>query len=319
MTGEFIQNRSDGTTQSEMYLASLGRNAFLYLWAYPNLYRDQGATKIGIGKELCDLLVVFGRDIIVFSDKHCNLKLSDRPEVAWKRWYRDAVVRSAAQVRGAVRWLRQYPNRVYLDQKCGRRLPIALPSHPDFHRVLTCRGSADAAAKFWGGSSSLLVGNGPLAATDFPLQLGAFDEEGSLFHVFDEVALDSVLKTLDTVSDFCDYLRKREQFFRNTERVVASGEEELLGQYLLSEYRENEGHDFRPPSDANLVVVSEGFWDGWLASEQRAAKLRADAPSYSWDTLRRRPEIMEPEVHGNPMETTNLLSVGHGACRRVAG
>ncbi len=159
------------------------------IYGLTQILRDQGATKIGIGKELCDLLVVFGRDIIVFSDKHCNLKLSDRPEVAWKRWYRDAVVRSAAQVRGAVRWLRQYPNRVYLDQKCGRRLPIALPSHPDFHRVLTCRGSADAAAKFWGGSSSLLVGNGPLAATDFPLQLGAFDEEGSLFHVFDEVAL----------------------------------------------------------------------------------------------------------------------------------
>jgi autotransporter translocation and assembly factor TamB len=48
-------------------------------------------------------------------------------------------------------------------------------------------------------------------------------------------------------------------------------------------------------------------------------KLRSDPPLSSDKVLRRRPEIMEPEVHGNPMETTILLSLSHGTCRRLAG
>ncbi len=50
-------------TPSESYLSQLCRRAFLYLWSYPNLYRDQGHRGEGHGKELCDLLVVFGNDL----------------------------------------------------------------------------------------------------------------------------------------------------------------------------------------------------------------------------------------------------------------
>jgi hypothetical protein len=62
--------RSEGLTTSERYLARLGEKSFLNLWSYPNTFRDQkdnpGASQ---GKELCDLLVVCGPHIVIFSEK----------------------------------------------------------------------------------------------------------------------------------------------------------------------------------------------------------------------------------------------------------
>ncbi len=63
---------ADGTTASERALAGLARNAFLSLWSYPNVFTDEGRAKgKGDGKALCDLLVVFGNDVLLFSDKDC--------------------------------------------------------------------------------------------------------------------------------------------------------------------------------------------------------------------------------------------------------
>jgi hypothetical protein len=63
-------NKSKGTTPSERILAQLCEGTFLNLWSYPNLYKDQGKKGGNSdGKELCDLLVVCGNDVIIFSDK----------------------------------------------------------------------------------------------------------------------------------------------------------------------------------------------------------------------------------------------------------
>ncbi len=54
--------RSVGLTASERVLAELCDVSFLKLWTYPNLFKKRA-------KELTDLLVVFGQDVIIFSDK----------------------------------------------------------------------------------------------------------------------------------------------------------------------------------------------------------------------------------------------------------
>ena len=54
--------KARGLTASEQLLAELCEKSFLSVWSYPNLCRKQG-------KELTDLLVVFGDDVILFSDK----------------------------------------------------------------------------------------------------------------------------------------------------------------------------------------------------------------------------------------------------------
>ena len=62
---------SEGVSESERVLTQLCRKSFLRLWSQTNVFTDEG-FKGGKGatKELCDALVVFGHDIIVFSDEY---------------------------------------------------------------------------------------------------------------------------------------------------------------------------------------------------------------------------------------------------------
>jgi hypothetical protein len=46
---------------------------------------------------LVDLLVVFGTDLL-FSDKHCAFQPDVDIKVAWPRWYKRAIEKSARQV-----------------------------------------------------------------------------------------------------------------------------------------------------------------------------------------------------------------------------
>src|SRR5687767_2959394 len=94
--------RARGTTTTERYLRQLCDRSFLSLWSYANLYREQGQKGTQReGKELCDLLVVFDNDIIIFSDKACEFPNTGNIEVNWHRWFRRAVLQGADQIWGA--------------------------------------------------------------------------------------------------------------------------------------------------------------------------------------------------------------------------
>src|SRR5438046_1108028 len=94
--------KADGGTLAEKYLARLCEKTFLSLWSYPRVYRDQGKPVTGgHGKEICDLLVVFDKHIIIFSDKHCQLQTTGDVQRDWQRWFRKAIQKSAEQAWGA--------------------------------------------------------------------------------------------------------------------------------------------------------------------------------------------------------------------------
>jgi hypothetical protein len=119
-----------GFTEDEKMLSAFGRASFLQMWTWPNLFRDQGKTSSGSdGKEICDLIVVFGSNIILFSDKRIVFNLDKTLEVAWSRWARRAVHDSFKQLQGAERWLKYYPDRVY--RNVNRKLT------PCDNRILT--------------------------------------------------------------------------------------------------------------------------------------------------------------------------------------
>lgn len=112
--------KSAGSTPSERLLTKLCEQSFLGFSSYANTYHDQGGPK-----ELCDLLVIYGNHIILFSDKSCAFPDSGQLNVDWSRWFRKAIMESAKQVRGAERWLKEHPDRVFVDHKCAQRLPAA--------------------------------------------------------------------------------------------------------------------------------------------------------------------------------------------------
>jgi hypothetical protein len=97
-----VIKRGIGVSPTEKNLAALADKIFLNLWTYPNLYKNDG-------QELCDVLVVCGDDVLIFSDKNIGWKKGDDFGLSWSRWYRGAIEESVKQINGASRYLRQHP------------------------------------------------------------------------------------------------------------------------------------------------------------------------------------------------------------------
>ena len=210
---------SQGTTHSERVLTRLARKAFLSLWSFSNLYSDEGrAGGKGDGKELVDLLVVFGNDVLLFSDKQCAFPSDVDIAVAWPRWYKRAIEKSARQLAGAESFIRRFPTRVFVDRACETRLPVPLPDADvaRYYLIAVTRGGHDAAAThFGGGSSGSPMLNTTLEGNDHfgrPFEIGFPLKGRRFFHVLDEVTVNILLEELDTVPDFIDYLSCKERF-----------------------------------------------------------------------------------------------------------
>lgn len=287
--------RSAGTTESEEHLSRLADKTFLDLWSYPNLYIDKRTAPEGEGKELCDLLVVCGDHVLIFSVKSIEWP-SGGTELAWKRWYKRAIKKSAAQLRGAERWLESHPERIFLDRACKEPFPLKLPPPPQrkTHRILVALGAGMACSNHFGGDlGSLLIvpslrGDDHLEDEAPLFGVGDVDPAGSFVHVLDDVTLDIVMTELDTVSDLTSYLSKKEAFIRSGRLQSANGEEELLAYYLMH-MNESGEHDFTRP-DGSLwdnvnATIGTGFYENLKNHPQYIAKKQADEISYLCDTL----------------------------------
>ena len=114
-------HKAKGITPSERYLNSLCETTFLSLWSYPGVFRDQKLKDRGDGKELCDMLVVFDEHVLIFSDKQCSFPSTGNITLDWQRWYKRAIQKSAVQAWGAERWLKTYPDKVFIDRGCKEK------------------------------------------------------------------------------------------------------------------------------------------------------------------------------------------------------
>ena len=281
--------RSSGVTASERRLQELAEKSFLKLWTYPRAFNDKGCSSTAQGKELCDLLVVFDRDILIFSDKECRFSASEDVETGWARWYRRAVLAGAKQVVGAQRWITQFPDRIFLDPQCRQQFPLKLPTNPRFHRIVVAHGAHEACHKhFKGGSGSLIVDTS-IADDDHikdgrQFSTGWVMKKAGYIHVLDDVTLGIALHTLDTAPDFIAYLEKKERLISSGLAVFATGEEEMLAWYLKKINSGGE-HDFVTDSNVTSVFFDEGLWANFSNSPQRAAQIEADDVSYHWDRL----------------------------------
>lgn len=291
--------RSSGFTASERYLQQLSDRTFLKLWTYPNTFRDRNKAAGGDGKELCDLLVVCGDDVIIFSDKAIDWPDCDTLKLQWSRWYRRAVKKSVDQIRGAERWLRDYPDRVFLDAKCTRGLPVELPliERRRVHGIAIVRGAYDACSRFFEGAEGSLTicsrikGDKHTDTSDpdwRPFAIGDVDPEGPFVHVFDETALDRVMFEMDTITDFVDYLHARATAIRNEDLALCPGESELLAYYMQTESPADRPCFLKVISKAggcDQVALWPGAYEDFVASGAYVRKKEADAVSYLWDEL----------------------------------
>lgn len=284
-----IGKSASGITDSERYLGIIARKAFLSFWSFQNPFTDESG-----GRELCDLLVVFGNDVIVFSDKHCNFSNAHPVAVSWPRWFKSAIEKSAKQLAGAQSFIEKHPNRIFLDSACKHPLPIPLPPKETLrlHLVAVTRGGVPAGAQYWGSNSSgSLVINTMLHAENHkthPFMVGWPLKKRLFIHVVDELTLDVLLGELDTAPDLIDYLRKKEDYLcKPNVDFVISGEEDLLAAYLLNHNREATASFSFPavPDGRKVVMFEEGEWSRFRASDAYAKWKGLIAISYLWDNL----------------------------------
>lgn len=292
--------RSRGTTETEQYLAELADKTFLDLWSYPNTYIDKKVRGGSDGKELCDLLVVCGNDVIIFSDKSISWPEHSDSNVSWSRWFKRAIQHSVDQIRGAERWLRLFPTRVFLDSACTQPLPVQLPlpSIARVYGVAIALGAGEACKKFYRDPDGSLMVFGPLkgekhidasAPEYMPFAVGDVDPTGPFIHVFDKDGLDLVLREMDTILDFTRYLREREKFIRHGRMGHSPSEAEMIYIYLHT-LNDNGEHAFPHPSDYGgtpdmLLTLAPGMYEDFTTSRMYIAKKQADEVSYYWDRL----------------------------------
>lgn len=284
-----------GTTPTENDLLTLARSSMLSLWSFPNVHTDEGRHGNGDGKELCDLMVIFGDNVLLFSDKDCTFPSTDDLNVAWNRWYRRAVEKSARQLAGAESWISRFPDRVFLDATCQKKLPISIPpaDRRRVHLIAVAHGSHMRAVDHWNsmgpGSSGTLIIDTELVGRKHenqPFKVGWPLDNKRFVHVFDDVTLALVLRELDTVSDLVDYLTKKQQLFENSGcDFLIMGEEELLAAYLTNTDPETSEHRFAQFEPGNLVVLGEGYWKKLEASAEYRSRAEANKISYLWDDL----------------------------------
>jgi hypothetical protein len=281
-------------TRSERYLSGLCRHSFLRLWSWPNIYRDQVGGGGSEGKEVCDLLVVFDNHVFIFSDKYCAFPNSGDVARDWPRWFKRAIWKSAKQIWGAERWIREHPDRLFLDPACSVPFPIQLPrvDQTTFHRIVVAHGSGPTCRDLLGGSGSLIIAPDIVGSDHFkrdapsfwPFSVGRLSCDRGYVHVVDDFTLDIILGTIDTAPDLARYLERKEQFVLSGKLGMAAGEEDLMAYYL--QHTDDEGiHCFEFPESATRVFLNEGFWDGFCQHPDRLAQIEADRVSYAWDDL----------------------------------
>lgn len=240
-----------GLTPSEQFVVQLCLRSFLRLWTHPN---PKGKKE----KELCDCLIVCDRHIVIISVKDCAYR-DTGDDTGWKRWQKKAIDESMDQIAGAQRWLATVDR---VERGDGRI--VDLPRHDvrQYHRIAVALG-----------------GNG-----EVPIQFG--DQGQGFVHLCDEKSLEAVFTSLDTITDFVNFLTDTEALFAGGTRVVFSGGgiEDLLALYL------GWGNQYRRPGDTgskspDVMVLENDLWSGLSASEGFAQRTKDLEESYAWDLL----------------------------------
>src|SRR5574344_444052 len=237
-------------TQTEELIFRLCNKTFLSLWSFPNPIGKED-------KELCDVLVVCEPDIIIFSIKDINICDSGNSETDFNRWNKRAIDDSVKQLYGAERFIMSHDGFTL----CNHRTQVEFPdvNHRKVYRIAVCFGIGER----------------------FSLKYGDFGK--GFIHVFDEKSFQIVLKELDTIKDFIDYLKSKEAFILAQRYLFSYGEEDTLAYYL--------SNNFAFPDAGDLVIFEGDLYEGLRMNPKYQKILSELKTSYVWDNLIR--ELIE--------------------------
>lgn len=262
--------KSGGLTASERVLSDLCERSFLKLWTYPNLYMKPG-------DELIDLMVLFDRDILLFSDKSGTFPDSGNIQQDWSRFFRRAIAKSAHQCQRARGWLQKHSHKVFLDPKNETPIPLRIPKPEDqkIHMICVVTGGVDRLRTEIGQSGFHID---PSVIDDVrPFYIGQVTRAKGTVHVFDPEAIELLTAELDTISDFVAYLDARRRLIENQGFRGARSESDILAYYLW--------HNRTFPSCLVPFKIEAGLWPKVEADTSFQAARELNVLSHFWDHL----------------------------------
>jgi hypothetical protein len=292
--------RGEGFTTTERALAELSDRTFLRLWSYPNTFNDRTKGSKGVGQEFADLVVVFGSNVIIFSDKSIAWQSGKPKGLAWSRWYKRAVEDSVKQLVGAERWLDQHPDRIFLDSRCEHKFPIPLPpKEKQIKHLIAVANGANAACRehFKHPRGTCMIvptvkgkHHVDLERPGFqPFVLGDVNPDGTFVHVFDQVGLELLMRELDTVADFTNYLGARARLLRSGRLTIAAGEEDLIATYMMNAFVDGKAafvpKKLRKRARRSNILVPVGQYETYTSSYAFGENLIAKEASRFWDQV----------------------------------
>lgn len=262
--------KSQGLTPSEAILSDLCEKSFLNLWTYPNLYRKAG-------KELADLIVIFGNDILIFSDKSIAYPGTDDPALNWSRWFRAAIKESAEQIWKAEHCIRKNPTQIFLDAKATQPLPLQLPAAADlrFHGICVVSRASERCTELTERPS--LAVNLDVVDAGTPFTVGRITNQRSWVHVFDEITISRLLAALSTTKDFVAYLNAKERLLDGGLFTAADSELDILGYYLW--------HNREFPTQSQPFQLDPNLWNTVCKNPQFQHGIQENRVSMFWDRL----------------------------------
>ena len=274
--------KSEGVTPTERLLARLCDQSFLKLWSYPNPCRDDG-------KELCDLIVVFENDVLIFFDRE-NRRFDNGPQdidLAWSRWHKEVIEKQVTTAHGAERYIRK-GRSIFLDAKKTQEFPIPIDlRNARFHKVIVAHGVREACKQSSPSnvSGSLAISYESEAALRIDQPFFVNLDRGNPLHVLDTENLEIALQELDTIFDFVTYLVAKVDAIKRHPVLSYCGEEDVIAHYLLNFDDDRKCHMIGTFDDYDFVHIGEGEWTDFQRSDVYARRKQANRTSYFWDRL----------------------------------
>lgn len=227
-------------TKSEEWAYNLCRKSFFSLFSFVNPIGKKG-------KELCDVIVICGNDIILISVKEININQTNNYDVDYSRWNKRAIEDSLKQLNGAERFLKSVSSFKLKDSK----EEIELPKEKSFYKIALAIG-----------------GKGK-----FPIPESI--RNNGYVNIMDETAFHSIISELDTITDFILYLKEKQTKLFDI-HFTGNGEEDLLAFYLCNE--------LNFPEKA-FLYFDEGIYDNLKQSEDYLQDIEHKKESYKWDFI----------------------------------
>lgn len=227
--------------KAENIVQELAQKTFLIDWCYLN-------PRLPNGKELCDLLVVFDDIAIIWQIK--DLKLGKKG--AYKKSELDKNLR---QLSGARRQLFDLETSVKLRNPRRSEEAFDAGNIKKIYLISVILGKGEEVFRFVDSIKNYTV------------------------HVFPKKFMEIILNELDTISDFVEYLKKKEELINTGKRIsVVGGEEDLLGWYII------QGRSFEDFKKADNILIEE-VWSHLKDRKDYKSKKKEDETSYGWDSI----------------------------------